>query len=136
MYAVWHSGFMQKMAAYQIQQLKFFAGFFVPSLTKKQKDLVQQAKLSQNKKQKDIITKKKFKVNIAILGGGDVVFPLILAGTVLINWGLLPALIVTLGSTIALSLLLIYGKKKKPYPAMPYISTGAFAGLALAYLIP
>ncbi|MCA9485249.1 MAG: hypothetical protein KC506_00190, partial [Nanoarchaeota archaeon] len=30
MYAVWHSGFMQKMAQYQIQKLRIFAGFFVP----------------------------------------------------------------------------------------------------------
>ena len=35
MWAVWHSGIMQKMAKYQIDKLKIFGGFFVPYMSKK-----------------------------------------------------------------------------------------------------
>jgi len=37
MWAVWHSGIMQKMAKYQIEKLNVFSGFFVPYLSKKDK---------------------------------------------------------------------------------------------------
>ena len=87
-YAVWRAGFMQKMAQYQISKLKFFTGFFVPYLGKKEKKLIKQAKESNEKD-------KKIKVNVAILGGGDVIFPIILAGVVLNQLGIIPALIIT-----------------------------------------
>ncbi|MEK6918885.1 MAG: hypothetical protein AABW73_02490 [Nanoarchaeota archaeon] len=135
MYAVWHSGFMQKMAKYQINELKFFAGFFVPYLKKDDKvklEKIKSQKLSVKGKEQKI---KGIKVHLAILGGGDVVFPIIAAGVVLTLWGLLPALMVTIGATIALSLLLYYSEKGKFYPAMPFISAGIFLGLIAAYLI-
>jgi len=44
-WAVWHAGFMQKMAKFQIQQLKLFAGFFVPSLGSKQRAQIRAIKL-------------------------------------------------------------------------------------------
>jgi len=34
MWAVWHSGIMQKMAKYQMENLKVFSGFFVPYMSK------------------------------------------------------------------------------------------------------
>ena len=34
MWAVWHSGVMQKMAKYQINNLKIFGGFFIPYISK------------------------------------------------------------------------------------------------------
>ncbi|MEK6892954.1 MAG: presenilin family intramembrane aspartyl protease [Nanoarchaeota archaeon] len=125
-YAVWHAGFMQKMAKYQIQKLKFFSGFFIPYLSKKQRMLVEKMK---NKKT------NKIKVSVAILGGGDVVFPIILAGVVLDIWGFLPALVISIGAAIALALLFYFSEKGKFYPAMPFISAGCFAGLGIAYLI-
>ncbi len=128
MYAVWHAGFMQKMAKYQIEKVKIFTGFFVPYLGQKERDQLAKAKLSKNKN-------KKVKVSLAILGGGDVVFPLILAGVVFNHWGLLQALIVSLFSTIALAFLFYISEKGKFYPAMPFITVGAFIGLAIAYLI-
>ncbi len=129
LWAVWHSGIMQKMAKYQINEVKIFAGFFVPYLDKKQKALVQKLK------QKNQISKlKNIKVNTAILGGGDVVFPIIASGVVLRAWGLIPALAVTLCASISLVLLFIFAKKKKFYPAMPFITAGIFAGMILGYL--
>ena len=41
-WAVWKSGIMQKMAKYQIDHLKIFSGFFVPYLTKKQKQQIEE----------------------------------------------------------------------------------------------
>jgi len=127
-YAVWHSGFMQRMAKYQIEKLKLFAGFFVPYIKKKDKKAI--AKLSQTQ-----LKKKKIKVNVAILGGGDVVFPIILAGVVLRSLGFIPAIIISIGATIALAGLFYASKKGKFYPAMPFITTGCLIALGLAYLI-
>ena len=87
-------------------------------------------KLSLNKK-----NTKNIKVNMAILGGGDVVFPIITAGVVFLAWGLFAAIMVSIGATIALSLLLYYSEKGKFYPAMPFISIGCFIALAIAYIL-
>ena len=129
MYAVWHVGFMQKMAKYQIQKLKIFSGFFVPYLDKKQRLALKKAKKSKSLKN------KKMKVNVAILGGGDVVFPILLAGTVLHTMGLIQALTISVGATIALAGLFMMSQKGKFYPAMPFISAGCLIALAIAYVI-
>ncbi len=133
MWAVWHSQFMQKMANFQINELKVFGGFFVPYLNKKQRTQVKNAKLQMKQGKK--IKEKKMKVNLAILGGGDVVFPIITAGVILRTLGLTEALLVTAGATIALFLLFNYSQKGKFYPAMPFITAGLLAGIGLAYLI-
>lgn len=127
MYAVWHSGFMQKLAKYQIQKVKVFSGFFIPYLKPEQRVLMLKAKTNS--------ALKKIKVSVALLGGGDIVFPIILAGTILLSRGLLPALFVSFGATIGLTVLLCNSEKGKFYPAMPFISTGAFIGLALQFLL-
>lgn len=124
-YAVWHAGFMQKMAKYQIQQVRVFAGFFVPFVGKNQKALLLKSKSKG----------KKVKVSVAILGGGDVVFPIILAGVVLAQFGLISALIISLGASVSLALLFYYSQKGKFYPAMPFISAGCFIALGVVYLL-
>jgi len=131
MYAVWHSGFMQKMAQYQIQKLKVFSGFFVPYIGQKQKNEIMKVSRSNSKNLKN----KKVKVSIAILGGGDVIFPLILAGIVLSQLGLAQAVTISIGATLALAALFYLSKKGKFYPAMPFISTGCFVALGIAYLL-
>lgn len=130
MYAVWHAGFMQKMAKYQIKNLKIFSGFLIPYFGKKEKDMLKNIRNLSPKKLKT----KKIKVNVAILGGGDIVFPIILAGVVLRQLGLLSALAISLGATLALGFLFYLSKKGKFYPAMPFISMGCFIALGLAYL--
>jgi presenilin-like A22 family membrane protease len=132
MYAVWHAGFMQKMAMYQIKTLKVFTGFFVPYLgDKKQRASLAKAQKSKSKALKN----KKVKVSVAILGGGDVVFPIILAGVVLRTLGLFPAILISIGATLALAALFYMSKKGKFYPAMPFITAGCFIALAIAYLV-
>lgn len=143
-WAVWHSGIMQKMAKYQINTLKVFSGFFVPYISQKLR--------MQMKKMKRVKMKsRKIKVNVAILGGGDVVFPIITAGVVLLTdkislpfgWipsfvftgGLLPAIFVIAGATLGLGLLFLFSEKKKFYPAMPFITAGILLGLILSHFI-
>jgi len=125
MYAVWHSGFMQKMAQYQIQTLRVFSGFFIPYISRKDRAKLKKAKGK----------KKKVSVSVAILGGGDVIFPIILAGVVMMTLGLLQAIIISLGATLALGTLFYFSQKGKFYPAMPFITAGCFIALAIAYLI-
>lgn len=127
-WAVWHSGIMQKMAKYQMDKIKVFSGFFVPYLTKRQRKNLK--KLSK----KELKT-KKVRARVAILGGGDVVFPIISAGVMLKTLGLIPAMIVIAGATLGLSYLMFAAEKKKFYPAMPYITTGILIGIGISYLV-
>ena len=126
-YAVWHAGFMQKMAKYQMEKVRVFAGFFVPYIGKKEREIMRNQK-SKNKG-------KKLKLHIAMLGGGDVVFPMILSGIVFNTFGLIPALIIVLGATLGLASLFYISEKGKFYPAMPFISAGCLIALSLAYFI-
>ena len=136
-YAVWHAGFMQKMAKFQINQLGIFGGFLIPTITKKQKEEIDllREKIKEKKISKKSLKKKRIKISLAILGGGDVAFPMIMAGVVLRSLGLIPALIVPLFATIALFLLFIFAKKEKPYPAMPFLTAGCLLGLLVGYLV-
>ncbi len=117
-YAVWKSKHMIKLAKIQMKQ-KFFAGLFWPY--KKKEEL----------KNKVV----RVKARIAVLGGGDIGFPLIFAGVVLKEWGLLPSLIIPIFALIALAGLFYFSKEKKFYPAMPFISAGCFVGLLVSWLI-
>ena len=128
MWAVWHSGVMQKMAKYQINKLKIFAGFFIPYVSKK-------VRLKMKKMKKSELKKKKIKANIAILGGGDVVFPVIAAGVLLKTFGIFSALLVILGACLGITYLFVFAKKKKFYPAMPFISAGIFIAIGISYLL-
>ena len=147
-WAVWHSGLMQKMAKYQMDHVKVFSGFFIPYMTKKVK--LQLEKIKKLKKSKKFKEKQanKIKINIAILGGGDVVFPIIASGIMLRRFGFtsfnlfgaavqLPvaSLLVVAGATLGLGFLLFMSQKKKFYPAMPYISAGILFAIGLSYLL-
>jgi len=144
-WAVWHSGIMQKMAKYQIDKVRVFSGFFVPYMAKGMRAKVKNWKKTLSKSQ---LNKKKIKVNVAILGGGDVVFPIITSGVVLktaeitMPFGLKQfvggfgsALFVIFGATLGLSYLFLVSEKKKFYPAMPFITAGIVVGMVLGWLI-
>ena len=133
MWAVWHSGIMQKMAKFQIEKVKAFGGFFIPYISKEQRILIKNAKTQKQKQ--NLIKAKKIKIPIAILGGGDVVFPLILAGVVLFTLGIIHAIIISLGATLSLAYLFYISKKGKFYPAMPFITIGVLIALGIVYLI-
>jgi len=81
------------------------------------------------------IKNKKIKVNVAILGGGDVVFPIITAGVVLLTYGFFYSMFVIFGAALGLLYLFINSQKKKFYPAMPFITAGIFLGLLAGWLV-
>jgi presenilin-like A22 family membrane protease len=119
MYAVWKSKHMIKMAQFQTRS-NIFAGLLIPyrlpNATKKGKH-------------------KLVKIKTAILGGGDIGFPLIFAGVMMKTVGIYRAMIIPVFVTISLALLLTKGKKNKFYPAMPFLSMGCVAGYAVMSLI-
>jgi len=138
-WAVWHSGFMQKMAKYQINNLKIFTGFFIPYANKKEKTKIKNIKDKYREKSEKFLQNKlekaKIKVNLAILGGGDIIFPIITAGIFYKYFGIIPALIITLTATLAILYLFVFAKKGKFYPAMPYLSAGMYIGMIIDWIL-
>ena len=49
-WAVWHSGIMQKMAKYQINKLKIFGGFFIPYISKQMREKIRRMKKNRKKR--------------------------------------------------------------------------------------
>ncbi|MDO8556591.1 MAG: presenilin family intramembrane aspartyl protease [Nanoarchaeota archaeon] len=102
--AVWKTKHMVAMAEYQTKS-KLFAGLYIPY-------------------------KKKF----ALLGGGDIGFPLLFNAVLLRQFGWFS--LISVGTTAgALLWLLLASKKGKFYPAMPFLAAGCFVGLGIILLI-
>jgi len=120
MYAVWQSKHMVKLAKFQTKA-KMFAGLFIPY------HLPTKVKTGKGAKKRSRKA-KKVKVQVAILGGGDIGFPLLFAGVILKTFGLAYALLIPPFTTLALLGLFLYSKKGKFYPAMPFISIGCVVG--------
>lgn len=124
-YAVWKSKHMITLAKSQAKA-RIFAGLMLP---------YKLGKVSIGKKVAGKGTLKMKKVRTAILGGGDIGFPLIFAGVVLKEMGLWQSLIIPFGALLGLGFLLWKGDQNKFYPAMPFISAGCFIALGLVWLI-
>jgi len=140
MWAVWQSKLMQKMAEYQINNLKFFTGFFIPYADKKTKAKIKLLKEKyKNKSEKTMekaFKKSKIKVHLAILGGGDIIFPIITAGIFYKTYQtLLPSFIIAISATLALAFLFVLARKGKFYPAMPFITIGIYLGMIVNWLV-
>ncbi|MEK6826566.1 MAG: presenilin family intramembrane aspartyl protease [Nanoarchaeota archaeon] len=103
--AVWKTKHMVHLAKFQ-SKLKLFAGILIPYGKKR----------------------------AAILGGGDIGFPLLFSGVVVREYGNV-GLIVPLVVALSLFLLLYFGNKEKFYPAMPFLTVGCFAGLLIANVL-
>jgi presenilin-like A22 family membrane protease len=125
MIAVWKIKHMVTLAKYQTEQ-NLFAGAMIPykKIIKAGKGAMKAKKIKNKKPQK-----------MAILGGGDMAFPLLLAAAVMKEYSLVYALILVLTSTIALSILFFKASKDKFYPAMPFLAAGSILGLIIIYLI-
>lgn len=105
MIAVWKTKHMVSLAKFQAQA-KIFAGLVIP--------------YDKNKE--------------AILGGGDIAFPILFTGPAYFALGP-KALFIPLFVAAALLGLLLLAKKKKFYPAMPFVSIGCFLGYFIMWLI-
>jgi presenilin-like A22 family membrane protease len=135
-YAVWKSKHMIKLAEFQ-KSTNLFAGFYLPYTKMEPKTNKNVKKASKQIESKNIkLNKADANVGTAILGGGDIAFPLIFSGVVMATWGtLLYPIIISITTTIALGLLLLKANKGEFYPAMPFLSAGCFVGLFLSLLI-
>jgi presenilin-like A22 family membrane protease len=137
MWAVWRSKVMLKMAKFQISNLGMIGGFMIPYASDKIKNKIKLLRLKYKNDEipQRVIKKQKIKVGLAILGGGDLVFPMIATGVFLKTFNSLPAaLIVALFAALALLALFIFGKKKA-YPAMPYLTAGILLGMLVGRAI-
>jgi presenilin-like A22 family membrane protease len=133
-WAVWKSKFMASLAKYQIEKVKVFTGFLVPYMPKKEALKLKKAQKIKTQRAK-IKALKKIRVSMALLGGGDVAFPLIFAGVIYRVAGLPSALMIIAGSTISLLLLFVFAKKGKFYPAMPFITAGCLVAWLLTSIL-
>ena len=132
MFAVWKSKHMIKLAKFQTES-KVFAGLLIPYKGKKKI----------KKEIPKIKEKVPTKIRKAILGGGDIGFPLIFAGIVMKKImleniaiiGFLKSLIIPFIVSIALLILFIKGEKDKFYPAMPFLSIGCIIGYLIVILV-
>ena len=125
--AVWHTKHMVSMAKFQ-SSTNIFAGLLVPYSENKI--------ISKSYKKVPLSNKEsKVKISEAMLGGGDIGFPLLFSGVILKTYGLHQALIVSFCSALALLVLFIIAEKKKFYPAMPFITAGCLIGYAIVYFI-
>ncbi|MBS3158138.1 hypothetical protein J4206_02535 [Candidatus Woesearchaeota archaeon] len=148
-WAVYKSKHMVQLAKFQTDT-KMFAGLFIPyELSKSTITSVpsssnlkigrsnfakinKQTKAQQSLKTKSVIQQSS---RNAILGGGDVGFPLIFAGVIMKSFGMQKAFVIPFVTAIALLLLLLYSKKDKFYPAMPALTLGCFIGYILILFI-
>ena len=107
MIAVWKTKHMVKLAKFQTST-KVFAGLMIPY------DKGRKA---------------------AILGGGDLGFPMLFSSVVLMSHGWLPAVLTSVFASLGLLTLLLLSKKNKFYPAMPFIGAGCFIGFFISLLL-
>lgn len=119
-YAVWRSLHMVSLARFQARS-GIFAGFLLPYTPERMVLARPKRMLSRLKTGRGVL-------RTAILGGGDVGFPLLFAGAVMKEAGVQSAILVSLGATAALFALLFFGRREKFYPAMPFITLGCLAG--------
>ncbi len=133
-YAVWRSKHMIKMAQFQTES-KLFAGLFIPY----EPTVTMHASTPKTKSAPAGERKN------AILGGGDIAFPLLFIGIIMDNlitqhclsklaaFGF--SLIIVLFAALALLWLFVKAKKDQFYPAMPFLTAGCFVGYAVMWLV-
>jgi hypothetical protein len=128
---------MVSLAEFQTKS-KAFAGILL-SYKLKTKEKVK--KIKEKEEEKGV--EEEFKN--AILGGGDIAFPMIFAGVVmdsLIRGGFLTkpfaflnVLVIPVIVTVSLFLLLTLAKRDHFYPAMPFLTAGCLIGYGLVWLV-
>jgi presenilin-like A22 family membrane protease len=130
MIAVWYSKHMVVMAQEQAKS-NLFAGLYIPKSPRGTALVAPPPPRHE---------KREHKTGAAILGGGDIAFPLLFSG-VTMDWlivkgasvqtAFLQCTIITLAATGALLGLFAYAERDKFYPAMPFLTAGCLIGLAI-----
>ncbi len=102
--AVWKTKHMVDLAKMQ-SKAKMFAGILIP-----------------------------YKKKVAMLGGGDIGFPLLFAAVVMKSFPI-KAFLIPFVTAASLLILLIASQKNKFYPAMPFLAAGCFLGYLIVLLL-
>ena len=114
-YAVLKSKHMIKLAKFQTST-NLFAGLSIPKSFKSIKAVPAGKKVTSGQEE------------VAIIGGGDIGFPLLFAGAIMQQFGFQKAFIIPIFASLCLAFLFYISKKGKFYPAMPFIAAGCFVG--------
>jgi presenilin-like A22 family membrane protease len=132
MFAVWKSKHMVKIAKYQSES-KIFAGLSIPY------------QLNGRYKGRLVKSQSERGIKTAVLGGGDLAFPLLFSGSVMsdliLKQGVEKTLaffytsIIAITAALALLYLLVKAEKNKFYPAMPFLSVGCIMGYFIILLL-
>jgi presenilin-like A22 family membrane protease len=147
-YAVWKSKHMVKLAEFT-KKTNLFPGLSLMYRQDKNKTTILSGippnhTASKSELKSEHSNHKKSEAKIGVLGGGDVIFPLLFSGAVFTHLlasgrsqlsSLAFSSIISLGAAIALTLLFMYGKKDRYYPAMPYITTGCIVGYIVMLIV-
>ncbi len=123
-YAVWKSQHMISLARFQMKS-GVFSGLALPYHVP-------------HKHQEKEVKRKKVVIHTfrtAILGGGDIAFPLLFFGVIQRDFGFGPAVLSVGGAALALFLLLVKGDKNAFYPAIPFLLAGSLFGFILSFLL-
>jgi presenilin-like A22 family membrane protease len=145
MIAVWKSRHMVYMAK-GLMEARYFPGIAVPYNKASASGKTDKTTLRVSDKNdipKGVVSAKIEKPMGAILGGGDMAFPLIFSGVVFqgllashsIVTSLLLTSIIPVFATLALAGLFAISKKDRFYPAMPFVSVGGIVGYLVILLI-
>jgi len=137
MFAVWKSKHMVGLAEFQTKS-RAFAGVLLSYKLK-----FKPKKPEKPKKGKKVKVREEYRS--AVLGGGDIAFPMIFAGVVMdsmIRMGVhtkvfafLYSLIIPIMVTFVLFVLLAKARSDRFYPAMPFLTAGCFIGYGLVWLV-
>lgn len=128
MYAVWKSKHMVTLANFQNDN-EMFAGLSIPyTWPVKKKQSIHAAAHPKAP------AKIKGEMKSAVLGGGDMGFPLLFTAAVLTTKGFLVAAIIPPFAALGLLVLLLLAKNDRFYPAMPFISMGCLLGWLVTLL--
>lgn len=138
MFAVWKSKHMVSLAEFQTKS-RAFAGVMLSYSTKVREKVKAKGKKSKGKTE----VREEFKN--AILGGGDIAFPLVFSGVVMVSlikggvmtkpFAFMYALIIPAVVAVFLFVMLMLAKKDRFYPAMPFLTAGCFVGYALVWVL-
>lgn len=138
MFAVWKSRHMVNLAEFQTKS-RAFAGVMLSYKIKAK------GKIEEVKEKGERVKEVRGEFKSAILGGGDIAFPMIFAGVVMDslikggvlakNFAFLNALIIPVIVTAFLFLLLFLAKKDTFYPAMPFLTAGCLIGYGIVWLV-
>jgi presenilin-like A22 family membrane protease len=151
MFAVWRSKHMISLAQFQTSS-RAFAGVMLSYKVKASKASRKIGRVVKGMKSGKAGAKekatgeggKKEEYRNAILGGGDIAFPLIFAGVVMdslldMGVGKITALFYTMIIPVivacALFGLLALAKRDRFYPAMPFLTAGCLAGYGIVWLL-